>query len=152
MVKYFFNACCRRAPSGRLRRLGLPPPQLESGCLLSPPGGVRPGMAGGSLDRPSPEGSGDWVWGSGHGGQMAHARALPRHPPTPRNPCPNRFPLSGWVSVSQVLLLLLPCARSLPSQQSRFLFTLVFLSWSCLETCRCPLPQFLRLPTVSVCM
>lgn len=106
----------------------LPPPRLESGCLISPPGGVGPGIAGGSLYGPSPEGSRDWVWGSGHGGQKAHARALPRslHPPL-QEPLPKPVP-PVWVGVClQALQLLLPCARFLPSQQSRFLFTFVFL-------------------------
>lgn len=68
--------------------------------------------------------------------------------PYPRSPCPNRFPLSGWVSVSK----LLPFAKSLPSQHSSFLSTFVFWSQSCLGICRCPPPQFLLLPTRSVCV
>lgn len=95
-------------------------PWLEPGCLL-PPGVVQPGVAGGSHDGRSSEGSGDWVWGSGRGGQMAHARALPS-----RSPCPNRFPLSGWVSVSKLRNCCL--LRGLPPKQSRFLYFRVLVS------------------------
>lgn len=85
-----------------LRRPGaLPPPRLESRCLLSPPGGVGPRNAGVSLDGPSPEGRGAEI---GCGGAATEGGWRTRGPysatPNPRNPCPNRFPLSGWVSPS----------------------------------------------------
>lgn len=119
------------------------PPWLEPGCLV-PPGVVQLGVAGGSHDGRSSEGSGDWVWGSGRGGQMAHARALPS-----RSPCPNRFPLSGWVSVSKLRNCCLLRDLPPPPPSKAGFSTFVFWSRFCLRNCRCSPPQF---PTRSVCM